>query len=93
MNKQLYERPPLIFAEKSPFKIFCIHLKTSLYNVPATERSLNRHCYHTFRKFFSIQRQITDKVLEIQKEIFIGNLINYIFYLNNFFVSVLVVEK
>ena len=40
-----------------------------MYNGPASERSLNRHRFHTFRKFFSIQRRITDKVLEIQKNV------------------------
>ena len=37
-----------------------------MYIAPASERS-NQHRYHTFRKFFSIQRRITAKVLEIQK--------------------------
>ena len=63
LNKKLYERHLLIFAEKASLKIFCINLET-----PASKRSLNRHRYHTFRKFFSIQRRITAKVLEIQKK-------------------------
>ena len=68
LNKKLYERHPLIFYEKSPLKIFRINLETPLYNAPASERSLNRHGYHTFRKFFSIQRLITDKLLQIEKK-------------------------
>ena len=65
--KILYERHHLIFAEKSPFKIVCINLERNpLYNGPASERSLNRHRYHTFRKLFSIQLWNTAKLLEIQ---------------------------
>ena len=66
MNKKLYERHPLIFAEKSPLKMCRINLETPFINAPASEISLNRHRYHTFRKFFSIQRRFTAKVLEIQ---------------------------
>ena len=74
MNKKLYESHPLIFAEKSSHKIFRINLETSLYNASTSERSLNRHRYQPIRKFFSIQRRITDKVLEIQKYV------NMLFY-------------
>ena len=86
LNKKLYERPPLlIFAEKSPLKIFRINLET-----PCIMHLLvrDRHRYPTFRKFFSIQRWITAKVLGIQKKclyaFFIANLINYIFFLTIF---------
>ena len=83
MNKKLFERFALIFAEKSPLKIFRINLETPCILHLISVRSLNRHRYHTFRKFFSIQRRITAKVLEIQKNVnmlfFKGNLINYIF--------------
>ena len=37
-EQKLYERHPLIFAEKSPFKIFYINLETPMYNGPARER-------------------------------------------------------
>ena len=48
--------------------------RNTLHNAPACERSLNRHRYHAFRKFLSIQRQITAIVLEIQKNV------NMLFY-------------
>ena len=70
MNKKLNERHPLIFVEKSPLKIFCINLETPcIMRLLLGERSLNRHRYHAFRKLFSIQRRITAKVLEIQKNV------------------------
>ena len=50
--------------------------RNTLHNAPACERSLNRHRYHTFRKFFSIQWQITAKVLEMLICFFYRELIN-----------------
>ena len=38
-------------------------------NAPASERSLNRHRYHTLRKFFSIQRRLSAKVLHIHENV------------------------
>ena len=57
---------PYFLLKNHPLKYFA-----SIYKHPASERSLNRHRYHTIRKFFSIQRRIIDKVLEKEKKMLI----------------------
>ena len=68
LNKKLNERYPLIFVEKSPLKIFRINLETPCIMRLLVRDLLNRYRYHAFRKFFTIQRRITDKVLESQNK-------------------------
>ena len=59
-EQKFNERYPLIFVEKSPLKIVCINLETPcIMRLLVREIFKNRHRYHPFRKFFSIQRRIT----------------------------------
>ena len=94
-QKKLYERHPLIFAEKSPHKILCINLET-----PRIMRLLVRDLYIDLVITPSENSSLFNARLQLKywrhKKmlmcIFIGNLIIYRLYLNNFFVSVLVAE-
>ena len=90
LNKKLYERHPLIFAEKSPFKIVCINLETPcIMGLLVRDLSLSHLQKILLYSTSDYSQSIGDTKEMLMCFFYIANLINYIFYLNKFFVSVL----